>query len=61
MGKSEINPEKLRIGHLVARIARLQASRADRFMERIGLYRGQAILLLILSEKNGLTHSEIAG
>lgn len=29
-------------------------------MERIGLYRGQAILLLILSEQNGLTHSQIA-
>jgi len=61
MGESEINPDKVMIGHLVANIARLQASRADRFMEQIGLYRGQAILLLILSHKDGLTHSEIAG
>jgi DNA-binding MarR family transcriptional regulator len=29
-------------------------------MERIGLYRGQAILLMILSRHNGITHSEIA-
>jgi DNA-binding MarR family transcriptional regulator len=29
-------------------------------MERIGLYRGQAILLMILSRHDGITHSEIA-
>jgi MarR family transcriptional regulator, organic hydroperoxide resistance regulator len=29
-------------------------------MERTGLYRGQAILLLILSHGEGITHSEIA-
>jgi DNA-binding MarR family transcriptional regulator len=29
-------------------------------MDRIGLYRGQAILLMILSQDDGMTHSEIA-
>jgi DNA-binding MarR family transcriptional regulator len=29
-------------------------------MDRIGLYRGQAILLMILSHDDGMTHSEIA-
>ena len=29
-------------------------------MERIGLYRGQAVLLMILSRHAGITHSEIA-
>lgn len=54
------NPEDVKFGMLLANIGRLQAKQADRFMERFGLYRGQAILLKILSEKNGLTHSKIA-
>ncbi len=54
------NPEEVKLGMLLANIGRLHAKRADRFMERFGLYRGQAILLKILSEKDGLTHSEIA-
>jgi DNA-binding MarR family transcriptional regulator len=29
-------------------------------MDRIGLYRGQAILLMILSHEDGMSHSEIA-
>lgn len=44
----------------MADIGRLQGSRLDRYFEKIGLYRGQAILLVILSEQDGLTHSEIA-
>ena len=54
------NPEEVKLGMLLASIGRLHAKQADRFMERFGLYRGQAILLKILSEKDGLTHSEIA-
>lgn len=54
------NPEEIKFGMLLANIGRLHAKQADRFMERVGLYRGQAILLKILSEKDGLTHSEIA-
>lgn len=53
-------PDEKKIGKLIAKIGRLHALRVDRFMDRFGLYRGQAILLLILSEKDGLTHSEIA-
>jgi len=51
----------LPIGRVLANIGRLQASRLDQMMDQIGLYRGQAILLMILSDQDGLTHSEIAG
>jgi DNA-binding MarR family transcriptional regulator len=50
----------LPLGRLLANIARLQATRADKIMGQICLYRGQAILLLTLSDQDGLTHSEIA-
>lgn len=50
----------IRVGHIVASIARLQANMADRCMEHIGLYRGQAFLLMILSREDGMNHSEIA-
>jgi DNA-binding MarR family transcriptional regulator len=53
--------ENLPVGRVLANIGRLQASRLDQMMDQIGLYRGQAILLMILSEHDGLTHSEIAG
>ncbi len=53
-------PEEVKLGMLLANIGRLHGKQADRFMERFGLYRGQAILLKILSDKDGLTHSEIA-
>jgi DNA-binding MarR family transcriptional regulator len=45
---------------LLAVIGRLQATRADQAMDKIGLFRGQAFLLMILSHHDGLTHSEIA-
>lgn len=48
------------IGRLMANIGRLQATRLDQMMDALGLYRGQAILLNILAEHDGLTHSEIA-
>ncbi len=48
------------LGRLFANVSRLQATRADRYMDQIGLYRGQAILLLTLSRRDGITHSEIA-
>lgn len=49
-----------RIGRLLANVCRLHHTRADQFMEQIGLYRGQAVLLMILSERDGITHSEVA-
>lgn len=45
---------------MILTIGRMQISCADQFMEKLGLYRGQGRLLLILSDQDGLTHSEIA-
>lgn len=54
------DPREMHTGHLIVTISRLLASRADRSMEQVGLFRGQAILLMILSDEDGLTHTEIA-
>lgn len=48
------------MGRLLISVCRLHHTRADQAMERIGLYRGQAVLLIILSYGDGRTHSEIA-
>src|SRR5512134_105711 len=48
------------LGRLLVSVCRLHHTRADQSMDRIGLYRGQAILLMILSHVDGITHSEIA-
>ena len=48
------------LGRLLVSLCRLHHTRADQSMDKIGLYRGQAILLMILSEQDGMTHSEIA-
>lgn len=53
-------PNEVKIGPLLANIGRLHAKRADQSMDEIGLYRGQAFLLMILAKQEGLTHSEIA-
>lgn len=53
-------PDEVKIGPLLANIGRMHAKRADQFMEQIGLYRGQAFLLMILARREGMTHSEIA-
>lgn len=52
--------DDLPLGRLLAHLCRLQATRVDQLMDAIGLYRGQGILLVILAEQDGLTHSEIA-
>lgn len=52
--------EDTTLGHLIHMIGRMQVMRADQGMERMGLHRGQARLLLILSDHEGITHSEIA-
>lgn len=49
-----------RLSRLLLNTGRSYVNRADQSMEKIGLYRGQAILLLILSEQDGLTQSELA-
>jgi DNA-binding MarR family transcriptional regulator len=48
------------LGHLLVNVCRLHHTRADQSMDKIGLYRGQARLLMTLSEQDGLSHSEIA-
>jgi DNA-binding MarR family transcriptional regulator len=49
------------LGRLLIGVSRLHHTRADQSMDRIGLYRGQAQLLMTLSDQDGLPHSEIAG
>jgi DNA-binding MarR family transcriptional regulator len=48
------------LGRLLVSVCRLHHTRADQSMDKIGLYRGQALLLMTLSEQDGLPHSEIA-
>jgi DNA-binding MarR family transcriptional regulator len=52
--------ESHELGRLLVSVCRLHHTRADQSVERIGLYRGQAILLMILAHHEGITHSEIA-
>jgi DNA-binding MarR family transcriptional regulator len=52
--------EKGRLGRLLMNVSRMRAKRADQFMEKCRLYRGQGLLLLFISDNDGLTHSEIA-
>lgn len=55
-----ITEDQPRLGRLLAHVCRLHHTRADQRMEQIGLYRGQAFLLMNLSEQDNMTHSEIA-
>ena len=48
------------LGRLLANLGRTHSMRVDQLMDGIGLFRGQAILLMTLAEQDGLTHSEIA-
>jgi DNA-binding MarR family transcriptional regulator len=48
------------LGRLLVSVCRLHHTRADQSMDKIGLYRGQARLLMTLAQQDGMTHSEIA-
>lgn len=48
------------IARLFVNVARLHRTRADQYMDRVGLYSGQALLLAVLTRRDGMTHSEIA-
>lgn len=48
------------LGRLMVEVGRLHHIRADQAMHRIGVYRGQAFLLMTLARRDGITHSEIA-
>ncbi len=52
--------KKEQLGRILFHIARLHATRADQYMDKIDLYRGQGMLLKYISRHDGLTHSEIA-
>jgi DNA-binding MarR family transcriptional regulator len=60
MNEKKLLHNEWKLGQLLAHLGRLHSKRLDGVMERIGLYRGQAILLITLSKKDGLTHSELA-
>ncbi len=59
-GRMGDNPRTMPLGRMLANLARTHAMRVDQAMDEIGLYRGQAILLLTLAEQDGLTHTAIA-
>lgn len=48
------------LGRLLVSVCRLHRTRADQFVSQMGLFRGQAFLLMVLSEQDGITHSEVA-
>lgn len=52
--------DKENLGRQLINLCRLHGKRADQALERLGVFRGQGILLMILSHHDGLTHSEIA-
>lgn len=52
--------EKEMIGRLLANVCRIHGTKANHCFDQLGIYRGQAFLLKILSDRDGLTHSEIA-
>lgn len=58
------SPEEMPLGRILANLGRTHAMRVDQRMDQVGLYRGQAILLLTLArqaeQQTPLTHSEIA-
>jgi len=48
------------LGQLLAGVSRLHRTMADRSLDAIGLFRGQSMLLMVLSRHDGVTHSEAA-
>lgn len=49
-----------KLGRLLAGVCRLHHTRADQAMDKIGLFRGQGMLLLTLAQQDGMAQSEIA-
>lgn len=60
MDSNDFKPNEVKIGILLGKISNLHTTRTNWFMDRIDLNRAQALLLFILSERDGLTHTEIA-
>ena len=55
-----IDKTEFSLGRLFFHVCRLRATHADQLMDQVGLYRGQARALLILSHDDGIMHSHIA-
>ena len=49
-----------KLGHLLMHVCRTRSKTADQFMDQNNLYRGQGLMIMFISEHDGLTHSEIA-
>lgn len=56
--KKLIEPDSL--DHLLVQVCRLHHAMAHSSFEPLGLYRGQPVLLDILWQEDGLTHSDLA-
>ncbi len=48
------------IDFLLAQVSHLHHTRADQLLEALGLYRGQPMVLRVLWEQEGRTHTELA-
>jgi len=54
------NSKKDLLGHLLMRVCRMRSKTADQFMEQSQVFRGQGMMLMFISDHDGLTHSEVA-
>lgn len=57
--RKAIDPDSL--NHLLWQVCRLNHARAHQLFDALGVYRGQPPLLEALWERDGQTHSELAG
>jgi DNA-binding MarR family transcriptional regulator len=48
------------VGKILADLCRTRATLADKLVDNYGIYHGQAILLMTLSNQDGITHSDLA-
>jgi len=55
---SEAIPETT--GYLLAQVCKRHRAQAHARLEALGLYRGQQFILMVLWEREGITHSELA-
>ena len=48
------------VGKILADLCRTRATLADKLVDNYGIYHGQAILLMTLSNQDGIPHSDLA-
>lgn len=56
----KLEPRKMTLGQLMGQVCRLSGDRMRVVMERIGLHRGQGLVLLHLWHQDGMAQQEIA-